>query len=266
MLEQLMGSKQPGSKNPAASSGALAPSASSFNPLQGSGFSLPWGKQPGDTPDSQPNASTERAAGSGLLSQMSELLKRTQNHPPDMSQARAAQDKSSAASLPAPVMQEAPANAEAGKFAAESQQQSLSRGDSTSPSSQSIDSIRKEQSPPQASYQMQQRGAEPVEDLGKVAQQRLPQPDVSPRAGDLPEEDAGVAAQQKLPSPDQDRAELSEEPDLTSRLLEASGLPLQLGFDGLPEASSAATAPDQRIAKGDRLVSWAVVCAHYAHI
>ncbi|CAL8471391.1 g10933 [Coccomyxa elongata] len=221
MLEQLVRSRQPGSSPRSAGHGA---SQGVSNPLQGMGLAWPWVQRPAPELQSGPS-STGDAVLDRLAGTLPGWLRTSDNGAPDDD--AATQQPSDTRSAPSPVDNSTTWRQDAQTSSAKDMPlgppEGVSRGSTQQQKEQPmpVPQMRSDE----AAYP---RMSSPV--LGSSA--ALGE---KPMVGDMDK----LAAQDRG-ADDADSSGAREEPDLTGSLLEASGLPMRLREDGLPEASTAA--------------------------
>lgn len=228
MLEQLVRSRQPGSSTGSAGQGSPQGMSS---PLQGMGLAWPWAQR--QAPELQSGrGTTGDAVLDRLASSLPGWLTGSENGAPEDN--AASQQPSETRSAPSAV-----------------DSSPTRRQDAQTPSGEDVPlhppegvlegSVQQQQEQPMPVPQMKSEEAAPPRASSSVSGSSAG-PGKQSVVGDMDR----VAAQDRAADRYADDPGAREETDLTGSLLEASGLPLRLREDGLPEASTAA-ANDQNL-------------------
>lgn len=217
MLEQLVRSKQAGSSPRSASQGVSSP-------LQGMRLVWPWVQRP--TPELQSGpSSTGDAVLDKIAGSLPSWLRASDNGAPDDS--AASQQPSDTRSAPSPVDNSPTWRQDAQTSSAKDMpldpREGVSRG-----------SMQQQKEQPMPAPQMRSEEAAPPRMSSPVLGSSAALGE-KPMVGDTDK----LAAQDRA-ADDADSSGAREEADLTGSLLEASGLPMRLREDGLPDASTAA--------------------------
>jgi hypothetical protein len=244
MLEQLSRSRQGGSQS---LSGQPAPPVSWFSsPLPAPSLKWPWEREtrsPGAVPDVSPSESdtTGNAADaedSTFAGHLRRLLSRAQGLPEETMPAQQPDSPADWEAAMASDLEQRGDSPEPSRIgsapperAAPSGKESTSGRPSQAPGMESTSqqmkplSLKTQRGEAQPSSLQQDRGAENESSEGVRLAETIRKPsDAHAQSSEAPR--PGAAA--------------PDEPDLTSRLLEAFGIPLQLGEDGLPRATAVA--------------------------